>query len=371
MTIFYNVAQPSNIRDSYGQNSQVDFLIRQVPNREIIAGSLKLVGKLSVTKTTVAAPSTSVPITITDKVFINPYAGAHVFISNATSSINDRTIESLAQYGRKVAMDSQATHTLEELTAASDSAVEMKGNNNNVILAKQFAPFAISPNICLNKTSGNLGASKYSLIKVMFTLSSALEALYISTPQPSPEVISQLSFSLSELELHWVETIESKTNMPITFNTNYLVTQTVVSSNTNLNLVAPNPYDAVSVSFIQQDHRNTKYFDSNMCEYIRDIDRIEFTVNNSAFGPLTYPIITPAYQDIALNYLKSLQGDEMKNCIVNRLMQENGTFGVGMQFASSQNDKLGIAMTINPQSTFSISTNPYDAVMYINGYLEL
>ena len=86
-----------------------------------------------------------------------------------------------------------------------------------------------------------------------------------------------------------------------------------ISSNTNLNLVAPNPYDAVSVSFIQQAHRNTKYFDSNMSEYIRDIDRIEFTVNNSAFGPLTYPIITPAYQDSALNYLKSLQGDEMKN----------------------------------------------------------
>ena len=83
--MFYNVAQPSNIRDSYTQHSQVDWLIRQVPGREIVAGSLRVTGNLTVTKTTPAAPSTPAAIVLEDKVFINPYAGMNVFISNIST----------------------------------------------------------------------------------------------------------------------------------------------------------------------------------------------------------------------------------------------------------------------------------------------
>jgi hypothetical protein len=130
----------------------------------------------------------------------------------------------------------------------------------------------------------------------------------------------------------------------------------------------------VSVSFIQQANRNNLYKDSNMCEYIRDIQRVEFTINNSAYGPLTYAIgagDSPPYQDIALNYGKSLNYDPDKNSIVNRLLQENGSFGMGMAYSSSQNDKLGIALTLSSTSDFQISQNPYDACIYINGYLAL
>lgn len=374
MVHFYNSAQPSNIKTSYGPHNQVDFLIKQIAGREIIAGSMRLSGKLSVTKSLVATPSTFVPVVITDKVFVNPFAGAHAFISNATCSINDRTIESLAQYSRKVAMDSMATHTLEELTCSSESAVELKGNNNNALLATQNIPFALNLNVAVNKSSANLGASKYSMIKVMLTLSSALEALYIATPQPNPEVISQLNFSISELELHWNETLESKMDMPIIFNTNYLVTQTIVSSNTNLNVVSPNPYDSVSISYIKQANRNSKYADNQMCEYVLDIQSVEYTVNNQATGPLTYRIGSggvPPYQDLALNALKSLAGNPDKNCIVNRLLSENGCFVMGMAYASSQNDKLGVQLEINSASTYQISSNPMDACLYVNGYFQL
>jgi len=139
-------------------------------------------------------------------------------------------------------------------------------------------------------------------------------------------------------------------------------------------VVAPNPYDSVSVSFIQQANRNNLYYDGNMCEYLRDIERVEFTINNSAYGPLTYAIgagQSPPYQDLAINYLKSLNGDPDKNCIVNRLLQENGCFGMGMAYSSAQNDKLGIALTLSSTSTFQISQNPYDACIYINGYMAL
>lgn len=370
--MFYNAAQPSNIRDSYSQHSQVDWLIRQTPGRQINAGSLRCTGKLTITKATPAAPGTFVPIELTDSVFINPYAGVNVFVSNVSTSINDRVIESIAQYPRICAMDTMARHTLEELTCSTESASELKGNNNNVILCKPNAPFSFAPNICLNKTSDDLGSSKYTFCKIMMTLSSALEALYVSTAIPgAAPPIASLNFSISDLQLHWTESLEIKNPNPVVFNINYLVTQTVLSSNSNLNCVAPNPYDSVSVSFIRQANRNNLYYDSNMCEYIRDIERVEFTVNNAAYGPLTYAIITPCYQDVALNYLKSLNGDPDKNSIVNRLLQENGCFGLGMAYSSAQNDKLGIALTLSASSDFSISSNPFDALLYINGYLAL
>jgi hypothetical protein len=375
MVMFYNSAQPSNIRDQYTQHNQVDWLIRQVPGREIVAGSIRMTGNLTITKATGAAPSTFVPIDLDDRVFINPYAGAHVFISNVSTSVNDRVIESLAQYGRVCSMDTQSRHTLEELTCSTESASELKGNNGNVILCKAGAPFSFSPNICINKTSDNLGSSRYTFCKIMMTLSSALEALYVSTPIPEGvPAIASLAFSISNLQLHWQETLEVKNPNPVVFNINYLVTQTVLSSNSNLNVVAPNPYDSVSVSFIQQANRNNLYYDSNMCEYLRDIERCEFTINNSSYGPLTYAIgagASPAYQDLALNYLKSLNGNPDRNSIVNRLLQENGCFGMGMAYSSAQNDKLGIALTLSSTSDFQISSNPYDALIYINGYMAL
>lgn len=373
--MFYNSAQPSNIRDVYTQHSQVDWLLRQVPGREIVAGSIRMTGNVTITKALTAAPSTFVPVVLADNVFINPYAGMNVFISNVSTSVNDRVIESLAQYPRICSMDTQARHTLEELTCSTESASELKGNNGNIILCQANAPFSFSPNICLNKTSDNLGSSKYTFCKIMMTLSSALEALYISTPIPEGGGdIASLAFGLTNLQLHWTETLEMKNPNPVVFNINYLVTQTVLSSNSNLNVVAPNPYDSVSVSFIRQANRNNLYYDSNMCEYLRDIERVEYTINNSAYGPLTYAIgagQSPPYQDLALNYLKSLNGDPDKNCIVNRLLQENGCFGIGMAYSSAQNDKLGIALTLSATSDFQISQNPFDACIFINGYMAL
>lgn len=374
MVMFYNSAQPSNIKTSYGPHNQVDFLIKQVPGRQITAGSMRMTGKLTVSKSLIATPSTFTPVLITDRVFVNPYAGAHAFISNATCSINERTIESLAQYSRKVAMNTMASHTLEELTCSSESAVELKGNNNNALLATAGIPFALDLEVAVNRSSADLGASKYGQVKIMLTLSSALEALYIAIPQPTPEVISQLTFSITDLELHWNETLEQKMDMPIVFNTNYLITQTVVSSNTNLNVVAPNPYDSVSISFIQQANRNSKYADNQMCEYLGSVQSVEFTINGQATGPLTYRIgsgNSPPYQDIALNALKSLGGNPDKNSIVNRLLSENGSFVMGMAYAASQNDKLAVQIELNQNSTFQITANPYDALVFVNGYFQL
>lgn len=385
MPIYYNSAFPQNQKDSYEQYSQVDFLIKTQAGREVEAGSMRITGVLNVTKALRANPTTYVAISADDKVFVNPYAGAHVLIQNASVSVNERTIESIGFYARPVIMDTMSKNTLEELTACSDSAVEMKGNNGNIIISTQSAPtatagllgapFRIVPNVAINKSSANIPSSKYPMMKMMLTLSSALNAFYVSIPEPTvPNAadIVALNYTISQLQLHWIERPEAPVQpKEIVFNTNYLTTSSVVSLNTTINVVAPNPYDSVTCSFIKQANRNSLYADANMCEYLRDIDRVEFTLNNQVYGPITYIVgsgSSPPYQDLALLALKSLNGDPDKNTIVNRILQENGCFLIGMKYASSQSDRLGITMTINSQTTFSYSQNPYDALLYVSGF---
>jgi hypothetical protein len=385
MPIYYNSAFPQNQKDSYEQYSQVDFLIKTQAGREVEAGSMRITGVLNVTKALRANPTTYVAISADDKVFTNPYAGAHVLIQNASVSVNERTIESIGFYARPVIMDTMSKNTLEELTACSDSAVEMKGNNGNIIISTQSAPtataglfgapFRIVPNVAINKSSANIPSSKYPMMKMMLTLSSALNAFYVSIPEPTvpnPADIVALNYTISQLQLHWIERPEAPVQpKEIVFNTNYLTTSSVVSLNTTINVVAPNAYDSVTCSFIKQANRNSLYADANMCEYLRDIDRVEFTLNSQVHGPITYIIgsgSSPPYQDLALLALKSLNGDPDKNCIVNRILQENGCFLIGMKYASSQSDRLGITMTINSQTTFSYSQNPYDALLYVSGF---
>lgn len=384
MVMFYNLAQPNNIKQSYSAYDQCDFLIRQVPGREIVAGSLRITGDLKVTKTLISDPATQVPIETADSVFVNPYGGAHVFISNATVSVNDRTIESMAYYGRSVVMDTMAKHTLEELTASSESAVELKGNNGNMILAGSSTsstqgapagavPFSIVPNLSINKSSTNIPSSKFPLCKILLTLASASDALYISQPEPNPAVIANLNYTWSNVQLHWVEVPEDKSIKQTTFNTNYLIVQSVVSNNTNLNIIAPTAYDAFSASFLQQAHRNSLYADSNCCEYLPAISRVEFSLNNGTM-PLQFAIgsgNSPPYQQLALNFLRSLKGNHDKNSIMNRLLYESCTFGIGMAFSSSVNDKLGVAITMNSSSNFQISENPFDACIYVSGFITL
>lgn len=385
MPIYYNSAFPQNQKDSYEQYSQVDFLIKTQAGREVEAGSMRITGVLNVTKALRANPTTFVAISAADKIFVNPYAGAHVLIQNASVSVNERTIESIGFYARPVIMDTMSKNTLEELTACSDSAVEMKGNNGNIIISTQSAPtataglfgapFRIVPNVAINKSSANIPSSKYPMMKMMLTLSSALNAFYVSIPEPTvPDAadIVALNYTISQLQLHWIERPEAPVQpKEIVFNTNYLTTSSVVSLNTTINVVAPTPYDSVTCSFIKQANRNSLYADANMCEYLRDIDRVEFTLNNQVYGPITYICgsgSSPIYQDLALLALKSLNGDPDKNTIVNRILQENGCFLIGMKYASSQSDRLGITMTINSQTTFSYSQNPYDALLYVSGF---
>lgn len=378
MVFFYNSAQPSNISAQYAQYSQVDFTIKSSVGRACQANSFRFNGNLSVLKTTTGNPNPT-PVVPEDMIFMNPYIGVHSIIKNISSIANDRILENISYYPRIVGMKTQAESSLEDLTSSSYHTPELKGLQNNVLLgaytAPEGIPFSMKPMIALNRSSGDLGQSKFNQMKILMTLGSAQEAFYCSKPEPlktDPNFITGLEFYISNLQLSWYEVPE--VSIPrIVFRTTYLTTQTINSFNANLYVTSPTLFDSISCSFIRQANRNKIYKDDNLCEYIRGINRLEFTINGLD-APLVYAIgasDSPPYQDIALNYANSLEATE-KNSLMNKVLSESVAFGLGCAFRAAQNSKLAISVNIDTTLTGvnNVSTNSLDVFLYTQGFLE-
>jgi len=276
----------------------------------------------------------------------------------------------VAYLNRHTAMMTQANNTLEQLTSNSANAVELKGLQNNIPLSYsedlKGANFSILLNTAINKSSTDLPASKFSLIKLSFTLAGALEALY-STKTPyditTAGTITALDYTINDLELHWYETMETGPIERTIFRTTFLTTTSVVSTNSTLNIRSPQLYDSVSMSFIQQQDRNLVYRNDCYSCYYPSLQTIEILCNG-VDSPIRYVIgsgNSPVYQDIALNYLKSLDGNMECNSICNKLLSETLTFGIGCKFSTSINDTVVFVLSMVPDSTYQPSENPFDA----------
>jgi hypothetical protein len=374
MVLYYNVAQPQNIKEKYVPFDQIDMLVKIPAGREIKQNSFRLSGKLKVLVTPASGQTgagTERAITPDDQVFLNQYCGAHGLFRSFTESVNDQTIENIAYYPRIVAMKKQAMNAQTELYTNSENLTELTGPYANQILCGQdtnnLIPFSIKPMIAVNKTNQNLPQSKFVQMRIMTQVSSGLEALF-STKLISGSTnsfFSSINFELYDLQLSWYEQNQTSAG-DIVLNTTYLNKQTIVSNHTNLNIFAPNVYDAISVSFIKQVDLNTPNTDNNACYQVPGIERIEFTLNGND-SPISYPIET--YEDIMVNYKKSLMAGE-KHSFSKSLIATGQCFGLGCSFPTSVNDKLGINIDID-NAVFNVSSIKFDAYMYVNGYLTM
>jgi hypothetical protein len=200
-------------------------------------------------------------------------------------------------------------------------------------------------------------------MRIMAQLSSALEAFYTTS-----DTVSQITYTISDLQLTWYEQ-NQQYNGECVLNTCYLNKQSIVSNHTNLNIFCPNVYDAVSVSFIRQVDINDIKTDNNSCYLIPNITRVEFVLNGQN-APLVYPLTS--YQDYIVNYKKSLMAKDA-NSFNKGLISLGQVFGLGCLFNTSINDKIGITLDVDPLTDNSnlINNAPFDAYIYINGYLTM
>lgn len=389
MSLFYNGVKPLNIKPFYVANDIIDLTCKLRPGRAVKAGSFRISGWLNVQK---IAPGsiTAVPVTYQDNVFFSPYAGVHSLFRNSTCSVNDRTLESNTMYPRWASMVKQSKYTLEGLNTASSSLTELCGSQNNVLLmGSEIAPntvvptnvtgtvysipFSFKPEVALNKSSTDLGQSKFPQMKILFNMASAIEALYSSASSAYISAnIGALQYSIMDIQLQWYETVERPMSIPTTFQTAFLITQTLVSSNASFAVNSPTVYDAVSISFIKQAHRNSLLYDNYACEYVPGIDnigsRVEATVSGSD-QPIRFPIET--YSELALNYARSL-ASESKNSLMNVYSTQNGCWGIGYKFQTGINDRLAVNLILNGlPAEQQPSKVPSDAFIYVSGFVSM
>ena len=210
------------------------------------------------------------------------------------------------------------------------------------------------------------------MMKMLFNLASSVEALYSTKGSAWVQAnIGALQYQFMDLQLQWYETIESPMREPVVFQTVNLITQTLISSNASFAVSSPTVYDAVSLSFIQQSHRNNYAYDNYACEYIPNLEnvgsRIEFTVSGGD-QPIRFPIQT--YSETAMNYWKSMGGD-IKNSLMNVYSSQNGAFGIGCRFVTGINDRLAVNLILQPPLTLNPSQNPSDCFIYVSGFITV
>lgn len=388
MAIFYNSAFPLNIKQdnmnntpptlAYSQNDIIDFKIAMKPGRAMKAGSLRISGNLLVQKYNTAGVWEQ--ITIQDRVFLDPYVGVQSFFRNASTAVSGSLVESIQYLPRWVGMKRQANYTLEGINTSSKCLSELCGSQNNYMLiplSDVGTSFSFAPETCINKSDQDLGQSKFGEVRLSFNLANVTEALY-TTRQPldpymaSASGFTQLRYSIGDVQARWIEGVEVMSKQPVVFQTCSLVTQTLLSSNSFFAITAPLPYTSVSISFIDQEHRNSLFYNNNRCEYVLGLTgtagRLEIEVNGNT-GPVKFPLLT--YQETALNYWKSLNG-VIKSSLMNSFLTSTGaTFGIGCSFVESVNDRIAFSLQIDPNSYENNQIPAKDAFIYLTGVLTV
>jgi len=372
--VVFNSTLPISVRDTYTEFNQIDFLV-QLKSNSIQKNSFRINGKLKVFPT---GDYTGVA-DLNSGIFLNAFSGVSSLINVASVSVNStNTIENIASFGRLVGMKKQAKYTLPQLTASSYASLELCGNRNNQLLLGEvdqggYISFSLKIDNCLNNTMGNgdLHPAVIQELRLMLTMESALNAFHVNRPTSA---VTAVSYLLKDLQLNWTEVPAAPKPEPIGMLTYFLTQQTLVSKVSNLSITTGNlPADSLSISFIKQKNKSNVKRDNNLCEYLGEIERVEFEINSSQSVNM-YPLTS--YGDIALNYYRSFSEPNMpleKNSITSLATFGTACFGVGVQYPESTANLLTMSITIKDDARpeNDPATDAVDAYCYVNSMLQL
>lgn len=376
--LLYNATQPSSLKNTYGENDILDFIVKLPAGRSIVANSFRISGNLVVSTSKGA-------ISAGDAIHVDPFAGIHSVIRSVNTQVNNSTIENIQMYNRNVAMQRMATNNLESINTSSLLLSEMCGTMNHFQLlgttkrdGLNAASFSILPMIAINQSSNNLSSEKFQVIQISITLANAVEIFYTDHTAGGPYMsdaetaFSEIFYNIADVQLEWNETLQQQGDggaviMPV----KHLYQQSVNNETSYLNITTPQLYNSLSVSFIEQSKRNSIFVNNLLCEKIKGLDlnggALEIMIN-SGDTPIPYPIQT--YQETALNYLKSLNGNIAQNCITNEFLNDTMSFGIGFSLMTSSNDRVAISLKINSEA-YNYIIPPYDAFMYVNSFIQM
>ena len=378
----YSATQPTSLKaDGYTENDIMDFIVKIKPGRAIVAGSMRVSGLLNVQVNRKVGGLQN--ITIDDKLHLDPLVGIHsVFRSINTQNMNS-TLENIQGYGRNVSMARQAQYDMNTINSSAMLQNELCSISNVYPLLgnikrddKHYISFSCLPQFCLNMANDNLHQSKFPNVQVSFTLANGIEAFYTDLLNNSDYMAgnsgyTDIKYTLQDVKLEWIEVAQA-TATPVDMLVKHLFSQTINNETSYLNVSTPQMYNSISTSFIEQSKRNSIFHNNLLCEKVKGLDlqggALQILINSQ---DTIIPYEIKDYEETAFNYLKSLNGNPLKNMITNEYLNNLMSFGIGFQLLTSSNDRLAINLKINSDAYPNNTIPAMDAFIYINSFISM
>ncbi len=323
---------------------------------------------------------------------IDPYAGAHSFIREFSTSINGASLPQTKVYPRQVRAKAEATRSRVSLGTETETAMELRSHNKLVTsgyLTGEEAgtagafPFTINPEIAINNTyvesdAGMQGAD--------VPIGDGVVELTWSWAYPTDTFYGQFgaeTFSITSLRVTYETT--DIANVPagkVMGEHNEMIRSNVDSGSVALTASLAFPVDSVSFTFIPRAEENSYTYNSHATRVLPPHPTLgkvvaTFSVNDVDNGVFTQPLNTQ--ENILKNYLKSFRGEPGMHGLTQEKLQGSTPYmvgyppgegyGVGMNFG-----RLMDLTTSTAQCKLeSGATNllPYVAYQNWHGYIQL
>lgn len=364
--ILYHGSEPQNVRGSYTENEQVEFLL-DFPNRALIKGSVCLSGEVTYTNGFVA---------------LDGMAGAHSFINSIQVSFVDNggILEDITFYNNLHRSHVEATTNYRELFNATN-VCEMKFPDDNINLVTSMthgarnikadqnlfnltkgADFSVKLDCMLNNilNSEYLNYSKSGKIKISIRLARNEEALRIT--QYPLLIDKQANYILSNLRIDYISALEQTMPSQLQFKTWQVVKSTVENSLTTINARVSNPIRAISVKFQEQSTSNN--FDHNefLSTRLPNLNGVQFLVNDTTNNRFNYTLENTS--EILENYRLSWIPKSVNNLLTYSRQKNGDGFGVGLDmgmYVPTVDDKIQLQLQCD-----ILPDEKYNAYLFFN-----
>ena len=382
-SIQYHTVFPSNTLTEYTEFSQVDFLCT-FENRKLELNSLRLCFDLEVDST-----EGLINVNEDTDLFYDNSVGFHGVIDSITTTRDGAVIENITDYGRLVAMKTQAKKTQNELITTQDSVEGKVANprmarlmlggstsgkftaDADVSVANYLTSVVVQPaaalklDCCLNNAytqDGSLPLLSYrksGAIKVSLRLARNFGFLYGANADDGV-------FRLSNLKLTYVSRADDRTDTPVMARSIVNIKQAIASDAANISVVVPAMANGVSVSFQPQSYENTQYYNNTQLHRIPGLSQVQYLFNNSD-EYITF--IIKSEQESLERYIGSFGDTGSNSANLVRLRTQNA-YGLGTslgRYVDLSRQKFNIQI----QSNISATNKTWLAYLYFHALLEL
>ena len=363
----YHQVQPQNLKATYGEYDSVDFELT-FENRQLVPSSIKLQADVKV------MPD-GTNLQTTQKVYIDPFIGAHSFVDSIITEIQSGgVLENFQNYLRYQRMVADTTMTANDMMN-SENTCELRAPNLKVAQALLGGhkmsngastvvepDFSIKPNFCLNTIDEPLDYSKTGAVRITVKLARNFSALF------GPDVGASTTYQLSNLRMCFNSVVVGKPSK-VSMRTKLGIKQALTSAFANISTKVPAVCRGVSCSFQLQSKENSQNDNNVETAVPPNIKELSFAFNDSLNEYITYVI--KSRDELLDKYIASF-ADTGSNMVRLAKLGAGEGYGIGLQFGTTE-EPLFIDLSnqkFNVQITSDIAEN-YNIYMYFHSVTSI